>query len=309
MQCLTTENAAENFRSFASLFTEKLFVQVAMYVDETGTHDPTGTEKGATVTGVSGFLAWPHDWAKFCQAWAEVLRDYNVPAFHFSEFADRIHGPSRPDWPYRDWPDEKRKEFLLRLATIAGQYAQFGLSAFFAVSDFNRIIPEWFRKNSAHPYDLCLKLFFEALLDQLAARWLPNIDTDVAFFFDQTTSVDWERSVRMIYRGVKESKDADNRMGSITFADMRKQLPLQAADMLTYRMRQVNEKLFAGEPKVTKKELDFALEQKPGSLILTSYNEASLKILADRLEQQRPMIEELYRRWKERHHGRESGQN
>jgi hypothetical protein len=48
---------------------------LAIYVDETGTHDPTGKQQGAAILAVGGYIAWRDDWQKFSGEWEQVLCD------------------------------------------------------------------------------------------------------------------------------------------------------------------------------------------------------------------------------------------
>src|ERR1039458_8304710 len=93
--------------------------------------------------------------------------------------------PNLPDWPYKGWPDEKRMEFLLSLATIIGKRTQFGLIAFFNKRDYNDIFPDWWKNLGTTPYTFCIQLFFQALVEELKKRWRPEVDTQVTFIFDQ----------------------------------------------------------------------------------------------------------------------------
>jgi len=271
---------------------------LAFFIDESGLDDKTGATEHHCA-GVAGFLAEPEAWAKFSGEWDAVLREYNISEFHFSEFADRKRGPSKAGWPYRGWDDSKRKEFLMQLAVIAGRHKRLGIGAYFDVRDYSELIPLWFRKRSAHPHDLCLKLLFETLLFKIE-KLLPDPKTNVMFIFDQTTDAAWKHSVRMMHAFIKNNGDIHNRMRKVSpvFADSIEMPPIQAADMLAYRLRQRGERWLQGNPD-KESELDAVLEQNPGEIILSLYKRDSLKGLAATLEGQRPMIEELYRQEEE----------
>lgn len=173
MQAAISEEAIESFWSFASAFPGTVFVTVNFFVDESREHG---------IAGVAGFLASRESWAAFCGEWREMLarEEYKVPEFRFSEFADKINGPNRTDWPYHGWSEEKRRKFLFGLADIAGRHKRFGIGAFFDVEDFRQTIPEWFLRRYPHPQEFCLKLFFESVLHQVEGRWpLPDADTDI----------------------------------------------------------------------------------------------------------------------------------
>ena len=269
-------------------------MSAAFYADETGTHSISGKNAGLAVAGVGGYLSWPQDWAKFCEQWKEVLDEHNIGCFHFSEFADRKNGPRRKSWPYLGWSEEKRDTFLNSLAAIATQNTQFSFGCFFSASDYNRIIPAWYRKRpNNQPYDLCFKGFFEGLLGELKNRWiLPySAGSQVAFFFDQNTDPRWQRSVLAIFNAVERLKDTDERMGTITFAEMKRTLPLQAADMVIYRMRQVLERYYRDKITVNKpNSFDAFLAPDDKRLNILYYEDRQLKQLADLLERDKKLI-------------------
>lgn len=283
---------------------DKLFMCVALYVDETGTHDPTGRERGSVVAGVGGYLSWMDDWLKLTDEWQEVLGAYGVNDFHFKEFAAvNTWGPHKKGWPYKGWEPKKRDEFLFSLATIAGKRTQFGLTAFFNVKDYDEMIPGWWKKLSPCPYNLCLKLFFEAMIVELDRRWLPKCNTTVAYVFDQTDDPNWRDSISDFFYGVKHLKDSCGRMGSLAFADREKTPQLQAADMLVYRQRQVQEELLFKQENqeqrsMPKGELDLALLPTPNQSNLFFYHKQDLQKLAEELEAIRPSIEENFRRYR-----------
>jgi hypothetical protein len=75
-------NARRDFKEWASLFSGKLFVKVVAYIDESGTHDETGRQKGSTVAVVAGLVDHRDCWDKFCKDWQSVLNKYSAPFFH-----------------------------------------------------------------------------------------------------------------------------------------------------------------------------------------------------------------------------------
>ena len=176
---------------------------------------------------------------------------------------------------------------------MATRNTQFSFSGFFNVKDYNRIIPDWYRQRiDHHPYDLCLLGFFEGLLFQTKNRWvLPySADTRIAFFFDQSNDPKWQRSVHTIFDGVKALRDKDHRMGTIAFADMKDTLPLQAADMLAYRIRQVLTKVLVNKANVSKNAFDAVLAPDEKLLNITYYDVPQLKQMAADLERDRSLF-------------------
>jgi len=266
-------------------------VNIVFYTDETGTHSPVGNQQGAEVAGIAGYLSWADDWSVFCEQWKQVLNKYGIKAFHFSEFANLKNGPQNKNWPYRDWPNSRRDDFLNSLAAVATTHTLFSFGCFFNVVQYHQIIPAWYQQRpDHHPYDLCINGFFVEVLTGIGTCLLLPRDAQCAFFFDQSNDPKWQQSIHVIFNGVKSLRDPDHRMGALTFADMRHTLPLQAADMVAYRMRQVLTKKCRGQNTVSNNAFDAALAPEGKKLHILYYEEEQLKILAADLERDKAII-------------------
>lgn len=53
--------------------------------------------------------------------WQAVLDNYTAKFFHYREF--RKDANTKPGDPYYGWSDEKRRNFLFRLAMLVGESA------------------------------------------------------------------------------------------------------------------------------------------------------------------------------------------
>src|SRR3989339_389646 len=155
------EKAENKFKKFASLFHERLFVNLVCFADESGTHDTLGLQPGSQVAAVVGYLSWDTKWAIFCGQWQEVLRRYCVPDFHYSEFMNEENGPKDPNWPYHDWPREKRNKFIRELISIARNNTIMAIGGLVSVQDYNVIIPDSAKYD--HPFHFCFDAFFGAM--------------------------------------------------------------------------------------------------------------------------------------------------
>src|SRR5208282_1400976 len=106
---------------------------------------------------------------------------------------------------------------LHSLAKIAGQHTRFALSAFFNVREYDEVIPDWYKALELSPYDLCLKMFFEAMILE-AANWFTDTSKlKVGFIYDDTDNLAWKDSVLWWHHGVKRLRDIRDRIGSLTF--------------------------------------------------------------------------------------------
>jgi hypothetical protein len=212
-------------------------VSLVAYADESGTHDAKGLHQGAEVAVVMGWVAEKDAWDIFDDKWQQVLVDHNIQVFHMSEFVDKKNGPNDPNWPYLGWSDTKRDKFIRKLIALARDHAYFGIGGALNVKDYDAIVPEWTKQEAKHPYTFCFQLFFDMLLPALRENLeepLPDGE-QVAFFFDRQK--EFKARAELAFDIIKAMRDAEDRMGALTWADKAKYRPLQAADLLAYIIR------------------------------------------------------------------------
>jgi hypothetical protein len=244
--------AEKDFAEWASLFSGKIFVKIAAYLDESGSHDRTGKQKNSGQIVVCGWVDWRSNWIVFCRQWNSILRKYGADYFHFVEwaYAARIartgQKPSSSFHknPYRGWSLEKLDSFLYELAELAGGGQKILIGGFISTKDFSaaKKHPAYSHLAPKHgdPYKECLSTFFESFSREVQQQW-PYWNESVSFFFDQNKdNKEWNHSVLDAF---KAAKNKDSRIAELSFVDKKicPHWPIQAADMLAYRMRQIAE--------------------------------------------------------------------
>jgi hypothetical protein len=60
-------------------------MNIVVYADESGTHDPTGSQQGAGAVVICGVVAPKEDWIAFDIRWRKILKKYKACYFHFRE--------------------------------------------------------------------------------------------------------------------------------------------------------------------------------------------------------------------------------
>lgn len=254
-QSIVREKAENKFKKFASLFCERLFVNLVCYADESGTHDVTGRHEGSEAVAVAGFLSWSNNWKRFCGQWAEVLSRFEVPFFHY---ADLVLGK----WPYRGWSRDKIDNLICELIPIARDNTLLGVAGLVSVKDYY-IIPDYKKGNFKKPYHFCFQFFLGCVLDQLRKGCKCGCEKPfapgerVAFFFDQTEEFGPE--AHKIFLENKKANDIEKRFGTIAFADKVDCVPLQAADLLAGRCRKVLTRILEGKTAINKDSWDDVL--------------------------------------------------
>jgi hypothetical protein len=260
------KQAKRRFREWASLFSGKLFVMLAAYTDESET---------AGFGAFGGYVASVDEWEEFAVEWQQILNDFKIDYFHFSEWAMAsaiIRGKRPPhstfnENQYSTWALSDLDSFLLKLGKVAGALKKGAFGAYISIDEFNRRkaigdgIP-----NGAKHRDYCLRACFSAFIDALDIVW-PRYAESVSFFWDITQDTAWKKSIIDAYEPFW--KKYQPCFSEISFADDKTRLPLQAADMIAYRMRQRSEKFSRDEAQVMS-DLDKALFPEGGGYLQLS---------------------------------------
>ena len=227
-------------------------MSIDVYADESGIHDPTGKEPGSNVAALAGLVAWREDWINFRRDWQAKLLEYNVPYFHYREW---FYEKNKKNSPYFGWDEQRLNSFRDELAEIAGKWRRFYIGGYFNVKKYHGLAPK------AYPYTSCFRLFFNSFLEEANDRW-PWCRDSFTFIFDDTTDKLWKEKLHDVF---SDYKQIDSRISQIRFGDKKVPdcLPLQAADMLVYRIRHLGEKkIEIGNPLVIKEDIDRALFEK-----------------------------------------------
>jgi hypothetical protein len=134
-------------------------------------------------------------------------------------------------------------------------------------------------------------IFYEALLSQIKKQWIYS-DTQVQFVFAQNNP-QWFDLAHKWRRISKHQSDIDDRLGPITFADMRKVLPLQAADMIAYYAHQQFTNALYGKP-ICLNEFAESLRKKPKNEKILQCTREYLTGVAAELERRKGELLEAF---------------
>lgn len=241
------EQAGEtSFREWAFLFSGKYFAMIIVYADESGTHDPTGNRQGSTFPIIAGFAARKSTWDTFCVSWKAMLSKYDVPFFHGRELegARLAIVENRPITkelaknPYisRKWNLEKIESFRKSLTKVAVAGNKIPIAGGIDLRVFQKIkgtLPE----EQKYPYKYCMSHFFTVYHDETELQW-GKFKSDVSFYFDWSENEEWRDAILEVF-GAYQKKDT--RMRGPNFEKKTVLIPLQAADLLAYRMRKLLE--------------------------------------------------------------------
>jgi uncharacterized protein DUF3800 len=235
-----------------ALFISQLWVNVVAYIDESGTHDRTGQERGSSVAVIAGLVDRREGWSDFCKQWQSALDKYSAPYFHFCEWSTAslvVRGKITPGSgfsknPFATWPLQRLDDFLYELAEIAGSGNRVTVGGWIETANIHGVnvqnaVPPAFYAAAENPYGWALNRFFQQLPNDILSGW-PDWNEPVSIVFDQSDDAEWNNSTTTAHRHLREK---DSRFSELAFADKKlpPHLPLQAADMIAYRYRQLAE--------------------------------------------------------------------
>ena len=268
---IAAHGAVLGFTEWASLFSWEVFVKLIAYADESHSGN-----KDSEVLIVAGWIALRDEWSKFCVEWQRVLNQYAAPYFHFREWSDAstvVRGKRRGSSeflkknPYKCWDQSKLDGFLLELAQIAASGNRLIVGGYVPAKKLEEDKASGIVKTKPSPEGLCIKHFFDSVISTINHHRSPLKRQPITFFFDHSDNSDWKKIVN---DGFESSRSKNRHFKQISFASKVDHLPLQAADMVAYRLRQAMENMV---------NLDFSKTWvKFDEIIFRSINEWSKKL-------------------------------
>jgi len=152
----------------------------------------------------------------------KALQKAGVSHFHMSEYESRKGA-------FADWPDRKRIAVIKRLTEIITSNAAHGVAAAVVVEDYKELVAGL--EKTASPYVFCVA----RCLTQVA-KWakLKHLDGPIAYVFEAGAGYVDEVEERKAEIRSSPLIGKALRFHSLTFADKKRLIPLQAADVIAY---------------------------------------------------------------------------
>jgi hypothetical protein len=213
------------------------YAMLVAYMDESGTHDETGVEKGADVAVVAGYVSTYKGWVRFQKKWGKVLRRYGVHELHMKYFA-HCQGE------FEGWSDEKRKSLMIALIKVIDECKLFGLGGIVSVKEYDAILPDWAKAEIKHPYYFAVAVMLKSL-----AQWDKNIPPGkIDFVFDEKEG--YQGVTHEMFNMLRKFNPIHaERLGNLDFRSSKIIRPLQAADLLAYETRIHGSNLLSGSKR------------------------------------------------------------
>ena len=114
---------------------------------------------GEDALAVTGYVASFEEWIELEREWRQVLAYYKIPGpFHMTDFI------ARKGRFANDWTDQKRNEFIGRLAETAEQHTIAGIGCCILRSDYEKALPTNIIERWGDPYFFLTFSFLSVLL-------------------------------------------------------------------------------------------------------------------------------------------------
>jgi hypothetical protein len=208
-------------------------LMLTAYFDETGS-DPDPNSK---FVGMAGCLAPADKWDEFSIKWQATLEAEHLPFFHMNEFSS-FSGEFRTGW--RTTNDQRRKDLYGKLWDIIIDTHPLFIGVFLPLSAYKEILHESHLVVLRNAYYLVYAGCLEHIL-QYAND--PIIESEIATIFDNKKG--FKDHAGRIYDYFSEKYDPQ-KVPPPVFRDMRKILPLQAADIVAYELYKELDRMYYG---------------------------------------------------------------
>lgn len=238
-------------------------MKLTAYFDESGTH-------GGTIALMAGFSADKRQWKKFEKRTAKLFLRFGVKVFHGVDWL-------RGEKDFRNWPIDRKIEFLDELQHIANETLRFGVVSVLTYEDYKWYCdlpwPKRVRKDSM--YTLLFRGCVAATMDAAEKQTEGEYELNLVLEHGARNANDAQR----IYDEIRRRIGNPTALNSLLFEKKgRANLRLMAADMLAYSAyRQETGARFIGAArKATKSDKSYR-----GNLSRVQLGRATLKDLYD----------------------------
>ncbi|HZM01987.1 MAG TPA: DUF3800 domain-containing protein [Candidatus Saccharimonadales bacterium] len=221
---------------------------IVAYADESGTHDRTGQQTGASTATVGGYIGLLDDWIKFDSEWKAILNKYAVPSFHFKDWTAAQKAAVKAGSSYvgkagyyKGWKRRCLLEFMEDLSKIIYANNIFPFGGWVDAEKVHNAKASGVVPITLDPYEGCLRWCFEQISDIVFLRWPKNYGSEINVVFDLTQDRDWMSKVENQFNF---AKNQNSRFTSLAFTDDKGASGngIQAADLISGYIRKESQK-------------------------------------------------------------------
>ena len=221
--------------------SDKVFVSLIAYMDDSGTH------RDSPNAVIAGYWGGVREWERFEWKWRKVLTEFRIDEFHANKFWPRLDGKRLE--PFADWDDARHRVFIDKLLTVIEESKIVPFAYGVANCDWDKRFDFYKRiftgpglKKGLEPEPLFLSF-------QVAVAKTIRYCASLGRRCTSSTTKTSRTSPRLLrcYLKLQQESIADDdplrfSFGDMIFSDSRDAVPLQAADLLAYEAHRYKKK-------------------------------------------------------------------
>jgi len=185
--------------------------------DESGNH----TNERSPFMALAGYVGHATVWRRFKEDWARALADFNLTAFHMTDYL------GRKTKPYCEWSNERYEKCIERFIDVINIYNLGGFAVQVPRDDFDSLISLHVKKKLINdPYILVFDTAITLIL-----RWMftwPR-NEQVTMYFHRTS---FKSKAKRVYERRRRNDPQGFRLPKDVHFVSDEFLPIQAADLL-----------------------------------------------------------------------------
>ncbi|MCI0886434.1 MAG: hypothetical protein J4N92_09635 [Chloroflexi bacterium] len=199
-----------------------------------GWFDDSGRRDGEfPISVVGGFVAHPTQWVGFNHRWKEILDKYDVEIHHQNRWSNGAKPFDKETWKFYS----QRQDYINELLNLICSVSAVSIAAAVPHHRMDAQFPNW-RKYTT-PFGFAAQLVFSAAIDK-ARESFP--DARIAYVFESGS--EGYPEVERSFQECHSKPHIRDEFGLISLTDMdkRKDMRLQAADILAYEVYKLYQK-------------------------------------------------------------------
>jgi hypothetical protein len=196
----------------------KFMMMLTSYLDETG----DSKDDKQKFNGMAGLVAPAENWEVFEQKWKAVLKTFGLPYIHMSEIRTLTRG----------WSEAKVEKLFGKLWKIIKSVKALPVGSTIPMDDYNPLKVQ-LKKYFRDPYYIAMQNCIQFTAELVEPVAIPTPDSPrVAMIFDD--KVEFRNNAQQLYDAAIKKVGMGNLVDPPAFRNMRRVVPLQAADMIAY---------------------------------------------------------------------------
>jgi hypothetical protein len=201
------------------------------YLDETG----DSKDRAQRIVGMGGLLAPTDMWDQFELRWNRALKEFQIPYFHMREFA---HSTG----VFEDWKgkETKRRKLFGKLIKAMEMAYPIPIGATVPKDVYDSTFSQYPDFEKEDPYHRTLHYCVNGLAALRITMGCVDDSETVALVLSQHEQ--FKSYVLRHYDRLTKELPHLQKISSISFADMRQIVPLQAADVVAYELKKEHER-------------------------------------------------------------------